>query len=462
MEAADQNVVPVESRVQRWTGEVWRFLRSPRLTAGCLVLLVLVGAVGWLLPQQSGAAAEGPAWIARLPAWLQPWGDLLFWLDFGRLFESIWWWGPVGLLLLNSLIALADYWPGTRRRLGRMVPPLSWQHPLARREEEVVRLPKTPDAFLSRLEEALQQQGYFVYLGRDEEERLVGAVRRRWAWLGVPALYAGLVLLAAALFWSHYGLQTERLRLDPFAPQTSRLLEGPVELQEMGTGRPGGQVLLSRETADESVRVFTWQLFQPGWLRGTLVWPLASEPVLTVEVREPGGNLRRLIPIEEDLEPAERLHLPLRGTEERLIFLVPRTNLAVQIGPGVELADNEYNLQVRREAESSPSINRTVAAGEPVEIEGLTIDLSLNRNLELLLVREPALPVYGLALLLGLGGGLVAWLWPPQQVWLAPEVKGIGGRLYGIREGFGPRAGETEFLEGLLALAATEREEEGE
>jgi hypothetical protein len=451
LEATSQNTPQTKAQMQRWVSSTWRFLHSPRLTIGLIVSLIVVGLLGWLLPPSTTPAPDGTAWIASLPPWLQPWGEPLFFLGFARLFQSLWFWGPLALLLLNSLVALADYGPGSRQRLSQTTPSIFWQHPLTRRVEHVARLPKSPDAFLSIVQDTLQQHGFFIYQSDAEEERLVGAVRRRWAWLGLPAIYLGLSLLVVGLLVSHYWLQLERLTLAPFESRPSQLFAGKFELSAAGTGQSRSQILFFSGNDKQPTRLFNWSLFQPGWFRGTLILPVAGEPVLTVEVRDAAGALRRLIPIQEDLPPAERLNLPLAGFGEPLYFLIPSAELAVQILPDPDTAAERYTIQVRRGSETSPSASLTAQSGQSFELDDLAVTLAYNRNLTVVAYRDPALLLYVFGLVLLVLGALGTFLYPPVQVWLVPEVKGIGGRLYAVLEKFGPVAQESQFLEQLLA-----------
>ncbi|MEW5956143.1 MAG: cytochrome c biogenesis protein ResB [Chloroflexota bacterium] len=461
MEPTAQKTPQFKAQAQRLLASIWQFLCSPRLTIGLSLAVLAAGLAGWLLPQQPLASLEGAVWIAGLPPWLQPWGDPLYLLGFARIFDSLWFWGPLALLLLNSLIALADYSPGARQRLGQTIPPLAWQHPLANRTETIVRLPKTPETFLNTVQEALRQHGFFVYRPAEmDQQRLVGAARRRWAWLGLPAAYVGLILLGLGLGLSHYGQHTERLTLAPLEPRASQLLAGKFELLATGPEQSHSQVTFLPAGDEPAPPTLNWRLFQPAWFGRALILPVASEPVLTVEVRDSTGGLRRLVPVQEELAPADRLNLPLAGSGEPLYLLVPSAGLALQIAPNPDSANTGYNVQVRRGSETAPSDSRLVRAGETFELDELSITFSLNRNLTVLARRDPGLLLYLLGgLLLAVGLGLTAG-WPPVQVWLVPEVKGLGGRLYAVLEKPGPAAPETDFLEQLLAAAQTPTSEE--
>lgn len=439
------------ARWQRWVASAWVTLRSPKLTGLLLAVITVIILVGLLLPQAT-PTADVSLWIASLPQLVQLWGEPLYFLGFARIFQSIWFWLPVGLLLLNSLVALADYTPGSWRRLQQRVPSLVWQHPLARRTEQIVRLSKSPDIYLISLQTSLAEQGFYLY--PEAEGRLVGAARRRWAWLGLVATYAGLGLLVAALLVSHYFLQIDRFTLWPHQPFTSRLLQGQFELAEVKDGQGAAQVLFSPVGSSAPTLLFNFYRYQPVLFNYVLLLPTGNDPVLTIEARDDAGQLRRLIPIQEDLSPAEWLNLPLTGRGEPLYFAIPSAKLAVQILPDLDSGRNSYQLQIRRGSDEVPPDTLAVQAGQTFALDDLSVTLTANRNLSLLAYRDPALPLYLIGGLLILGG--LATLLPvlsPWQLWLVPEIKGLGGQLYGVVEKYGGRAGAAAYLEQLLATA---------
>ncbi len=440
------------TRWQRWTASVWVILRSPKLTGLLLAVIIVVILVGMLLPQQAAPAVDATPWIASLPQLVQLWAEPLYLLGFARIFHSLWFWLPVALLLLNSLVALADYAPGSWRRLQQPIPPIGWRHPLAQRTEQVVRLPKSPDIYLIGLQTSLAEQGFYLYQPTESEGRLVGAARRRWAWLGPVAIYVGLGLLVVALLGSHYFLQLDHFTLWPQQPVTSRLLPGQFELTGVEQGQGAAQVLFSPEGSPTPTLLFDFYCYQPAFSKFALLLPTGSEPVLTVEARTESGQLLRLIPIQEDLPPANRLNLPLTGRGEPLYFAIPAAKLAIQLLPELDAEPARFQLRVRRGSDEAPSDTRTVQVGQTFSLDDLSLTLTANQNLSLLAYRDPALPLYLIGGLLILGGLLTLLpVLAPWQLWLLPEVKGLGGQLYGVVETYGYVAGAATYLVQLLA-----------
>ena len=452
MDTTSNGFARLSARLQQYAKLAWYNLASPKLTGASIAAILLVTAVGLLLPQQTrSTAGDGSLWIASLPAILQLWGEPLYFLGFARIFKSIWFWLPASLLLLNSLIALAVYLPGSWERVSRSAPPITWQHPLAGRVEQVVRLSELPDHFLTTLQTPLQERGFFIYEPSEPDLKIVAAGQRRWAWLGIGVVYGGLVVLVAALLMSYYFLETDGVTLYQAERQTIDLFEGEFEFLRSGADQLRPWVIYRPDGADP--RAYPGRLFQPIWLNNTLLLPVASHPILVVEASDELNSRLRLIPIQEDMSPAERLNFPQPDAETRLYLLIRAAGLTVQILPGPDPAQNEYNVQVRRSDEESPSINHMVQPGETLWIDDVRLMISGDRNLRLWAYYDPALPLYLVSLMLVIVG-LLATFAPflrPMQLWLAPEVKGLGGQLYGVVETFGLLEGAVIFLEELLS-----------
>lgn len=441
----------LQTQLARFLTSAWYTLRRPQTTGWLLAIWLGVLGLGLIIPQQAGLLPSDTAreaWIAGLPLPVQSWGELLYSLGMARMFDSLWFWLPLGLLLLNSLIALADYGPGSWRRLQPEMPSLGWQHPLARRDEQSSRLPEAPDTFLDQLRAALTAQGFYLYPSLETETKLLGAALRRWAWLGPLVFYVALLILIAAVSLSHTFLQLDTLTLRPLEPQTSSLFPGEFELRQAFPAQHVSQVGYSSRAKDESL-LLDWRLYLPTFFDNALIWPWAMDPVITVEARNEAGAMLRLIPSQDNLFPAERLHLSLAADNTPVYFLIPATGLAFQIAPHAT-DPQRFEVQVRRGSESAPAEKVEARAGQPFEVNGVALKLTRNSNVTVIVLRDPALLLYGLAGgLMGIAAIFTFWL-SPVQVWFIPEVKGRGGQLYSVVERFGREAGLPLFLELIL------------
>jgi len=150
------------------------------------------------------------------------------------------------------------------------------------------------------------------------------------------------------------------------------------------------------------------------------------------------------------------LNLPLDQADTPRIFLIPSASLAFQILPVSTSNEDGYNVQVRRGSESSPSENLMVRLGETFEVDGISVSISPGHSMTFIARRDLALPLYVISIVAVVGSGLLLLFRHPWQVWLIPEVKGVGGQLYGVVEKLGSVRGASEFLEELLAEDAAD------
>jgi hypothetical protein len=430
---------------------VWYGLRSPRFTLLLLALLGVVWLISWWLPQQiisTNPETVRSAWVASLPPLVQVWGNLLFSLGLAQIRQSIWFWLPLALLWLNGLLALADYLPGAWQRQRPTLPTLNWQHPLARRVEFSARLPESPDQFLNQLQTTLAEQHFFIYQPNPTDPRLIGAARRRYGWLSPAMGYAGLVTLVLALLASHYFWQADRFFLWPLQPIKSPLFNHTLTLTGVEAARQSGQI--SVDSAQAEAGLLTWQLYQPSLFAKALVIPLALKPLLTVEARDANGALLRLIPAQENLGPADRLHLSLNPTNQPLYFSIPAQGLAFQLTPESAAPEN-VRVRVRHTGQLSAAQEIKAIVGQNFGLGGLTFTITPNFGMDVWVYRDAAWPLYLISFSLMITGSAFFWWHKPVQFWLVAEAKGRGGQLYGIVEKFGPVDDATQFFEAMLA-----------
>jgi hypothetical protein len=394
-------------------------------------------------------------WIASLPTSLQPFGGGLFQLGISRLLRSFWFWLPAALLLLHSLIILANYWPRVQQRWHEPIPSLGWQHPLARRIEHSVRLSDTPDEFLDDRRAFLKQHGFSSHETAETEQRLLGASRRRWAWGGVFLFYGGLIGLIGAFFISHFFLEQDYLLLSTLETTPGNVPEGNFTLAAVEYEQGRGQVTYRPTSLTETPHIVIWRRYWPTFLRGVFIFPTALTPLLSIEIHDENNTTLTLLPSQGGVAPTKRLDILLDDLTVPILFSTQNPPLAFQISPDPSGDLNRYNVQVRQAETTTLIKNIEVEVGQPVEIETLIGSLALNYKMAVNTRRDPALWLYPLGLIL-IVAGLATFFWPPAQVWLIPEVKGRGGQLYGVLETFGSQEKMEAFLERLLA------EEQGE
>ncbi len=464
------------THLQPFLERLWYTFRRPQTTGILFVVLVVMAAAALFLPDPPATVAAGvdvrTVWVNSLPGWLQPAGTFLFLLGFANLFRSVWFWLVVAMLLLNSLIALADYTPGAWRRVsGATAPAIKWQHPLARRIEQSVRLSNFSENYAEIFRNRLVQAGFSLYQRPSAEQqpldqpRAIAAARHKWAWLGPVVFYVGVLLLVVGLLLTFFTLQTERLTLSPFQPRSTAWPAGSFQLSAVQPDSGLAQLTFTPQTSSGAAaapQLLTWQRYRPALIQNTLILPLSLSPFLTVEVHDAAGNPVLLDPLPENVAPTRRLRVPLEDTVETpLYFTIPTVDVAVQIAP--DPATTVYNVQVRQGTEAGLLDTMQVEAGQEFAIENVTTIIALDYNMHVLARRDAGWPFYVLAALLMVSGGILT-LRRPAVVWLIPEIKGLGGQLYGVVESWGPatEARMSSFLETLLGKDVATSDEEGE
>jgi hypothetical protein len=424
-----------------------------------LLILAILSLLRLVVPQQATPDVSAAQWASALSPGVRPYAAVLYVLGLSRLLQSGWLWVLLSLILLNSLVAMADYAGPTWRRVrgANSAANLNWRHPLAHRLEKAVRLPEAVDPFLDGFKESLRARGFSINVSVEESLRMVSAGRRGWAWFGPLVFYAGLALLCVAYWVSYRSLEHEQVTLFPREPNESRLLDGSLELSEIDAANGSGTLVFT--SIDNDTSVVRWRLYRPGLFAGLLILPLGLDPVLSVEATDSTGDPVKLVPLRDDLSPAVRLNLPLDRPEEALYFLIPSPVVAFRISPASTPGEPGYEVQVKRSAEASPTENLLVRLDEPFEVDGYAVTISLTHNVTLDVRRDLALPIYAISVLLIVASGIVLLAFPAWEVWLAPEVKGRGGRLYIIVEKLGLGRGTADFLQQLLVENAPDEQE---
>jgi len=463
MDAVNQRRIQLIAYMQPFFSRLWYILRNFKTTAGLLILLALVLVVGFLLPQQQMTIAPNTTaqtvWLNNLPVWVRPAGDILYSLGFARIFYTTWFWILVALLLLNILVALADYLPGCWQRLWSTTPSVKWQHPLTRRVEYSVRLSHFPDDFTELLKVRFGRHGFSLRASFSEQQRVTAASQRRWGWLGLPLIYLGLLTLVFALLLTFFSLKTEHLTLSPLQPRPVNLLGGQLDL--IGTDPDAGTSQLTFTPDDDGVeQLLTWHHYQPSLMKNMIIFPTDGQAIITVEISDPTGGLIELDPLPENLVPTEQLQVILDdGADDSIYFTVPSMDIAVQVLP--DTASDAFNVQIRRGDQAELIDNVLVASGQGFEIDGMTAMLTLDHSIKVMVRRDKGLPLDILAMALMVGGGILTLL-RPAVVWLIPDVKGIGGQLYGVMESFSSEKKMIQFLELLLTIDDAFDDENGE
>ncbi len=459
MGRVNQGINQIFSRFQQGLAFLWFRLSNPYLTAILMGILAIVSLVGFIIPQQFSVNTSATFWIATLPFWLEPWGDLLYFLGFSEIFNTVWFWGPLALLLFHSLIAVADYVKPSWQRAhpAADISSIEWQHPLAQRAEHSIRLPSSPDELLTEFKRRFKQQGFTIDAPFEDNERIISVAQWRWNWLGIASLYGGLIFLSLVLLLGRSSFKGEQFTLFPQETQTSRLLEGELELIGIEADQWLSQVKFTAQEDTNASQDLFWRLYRPIFWNSILILPTAIDPLITIQAENPSGEGTKLIPLREDLSPSSLLYIPPEQADAPFYFLIPATSSAFQLSPTVN--PNEYNVQVKRASEPVPSENFMITVGDIFEVDQALIKVSRDYHLKFIVRSDWALLLLLSIIIVGIGGSaILLFMRSPWQLWLVPDVRGLGGQLYGVIERFGSDKGLAEFLEELLADKSKETE----
>ena len=433
----------VTNQSQRWIFSLWCGLRTPKLTIGILVILNIVVAWGLFIPQQP--QLDAILWRSNLPQLLQPWGEFLFSLGLAQIFQTPLFWFPVGLLFINSLVALADYTPNAWLRWQSPSPPIAWQHPLAIRSTET-----TPVQYRINwdiLKTTLNEQGFTTHQNHEQADMLT-ATKQPWAWLLISVIYAGLVILPIAFFGSYYYLETDQILLSPADKQRNTLLDGQLELLSTNdTGDQGiivytpdqvevkpDQVKPDQAKPDQAKQTLDWSLYQPQFLNRVLVTITAFDPVLTINVSDSSDKPVRLLPFQENLDPNEQLNLPIGDSSQSLYFRIVSEGLTFQITPS---GKGEYNIQVLREREVTPFVNETIQEDKPLSVDSFSVHVIKNYQTEILAYYDPFFMLYLVSFISTIIGITVLFFRSPLQLWFIMEQQDSYQWIHGAVEQFG-------------------------
>lgn len=187
---------------QAWWDKIWRSLS--RLRLGVILLSLLLGAVaaGTFFPQLPEGADTTAWWEATRDRYGLLYGPLRT-IGAFNLFETLWFQGLLGLLLLSTLACFLR----RARPLSRVILRPRTQLPVERFERAVLRARLTftsTQAAESALRAALRRRGYRVQVeqgGRSQQALHLRADRHRLPRLGTLLTHISLVCLLLGAVW---------------------------------------------------------------------------------------------------------------------------------------------------------------------------------------------------------------------------------------------------------------------
>ena len=292
----------------------WSLVRTPETFSLALLTLALVLGLALLMPQyspqtstgQTGGSEVSDEWIATLPGIYQSLASLLNPIALFQIFDSLWFWLPVGLIILVSLVVLADYGPfiWQRSKPGLLAQVAPRFHPFHRHLTQTVRAPAPTDTGksaaaadpLAQLQANLEQAGY-QHRSTEGDDALV-MLRDKYRWGGPALIMLAAVLILSGLFFQATLGQRQAFELGLKRQDIARLGDQVVQavsfipVYDRFEQVIGGEVRANVGTGEPVV----WQLHHPHGLDNWWVIPAGIRPIVRINLSRNGGPISPIEP----------------------------------------------------------------------------------------------------------------------------------------------------------------------
>jgi len=417
---------------------LWRLFSSTQLAAIVLLVVALVSALGALFPQVPSQAMRDSAvyaqWLASVQGRYGGWFDFLSTMGLFDVYGS-WWFRALLALLAFALII------STAERVTSL-----W---LSIRQTEVQ---QGDDSFVD-----VSQQAAFSVDQPAEQlvERLKAVLTRRLCrtlvereegmiylyadqlWVEALALlgHIGLiVILAGAVITNHLGWQEDAVTLSP--GQSYKVGHGldavlrfeKLELDTYPDGSPRDYrtylQIIENDTEVEQVigvnRPFTY--------RGASFYQISHGMAVAVKASDKDGQPLRLQSFADGAKTAAVVSLPFGGHQSERHFAVLDQDIVFQLVFYQSLPDHGYDgpvflVQAYRGSEIEPIYSGFTAKSTSFKVGDATYHLALDQYSVLRIVRDPAIAVVVLGLLLTVIGHFLWLYWSPIRFWAAVSEK---------------------------------------
>lgn len=451
---------------------LWRLFSSTQLAAILLLVVALALAIGALFPQAPGQATRDSAvyvqWLARTQARYGNWFGFLDTMGLFDVYGSWWFRALLALLALGLIISTAErvasLWRTMRQaevKPGEDAFADAPKQAAFSVDQPVEQLVGRLKALLTRrLCRTLVEQGEgVIYLYADR------------LWVGAAALlsHVGLiVILAGAVVTGQLGWQEDAVTLSP--GQSYEVGHGldavlrfeKLELDTYPDGSPKDYrtcvQIIEGDTELEQVigvnRPFTY--------RGVSFYQISHGMAVAVKASDQDGRPLLLQSFAEGAEAAAMVSLPFWGHQSERHFAVPDQDVVFQLVFYQSLPDHGYDrpvflVQVYRGSEIEPIYSGFIEKGSSLKVGEATYHLALDQYTVLRIVRDPAIAVVALGLLLTVVGHFL-WLYcSPVRLWavVSEEDDGTTVKLAGAAG-----RGEADFASWFESLTQ-ETEKEG-
>jgi cytochrome c biogenesis protein ResB len=249
-------------------------------------------------------------------------------------------------------------------------------------------------------------------------------------WVEAAALlgHIGLiVILAGAVITNRLGWQEDAVILGP--GQSYRVGHGldavlRFERLELDTYRTFLQVIENDTEVEQVIR-----LNRPLTYRGASFYQVSHGMAVAVKASDKDGQPLHLQSFADGAKTAAVVSLPFGGHQSERHFAVPDQDIVFQLVFYQSLPDHGYDdpvflVQAYRGSEIEPIYSGFIAKSTSLKVGDATYHLALDQYSVLRIVRDPAIAIVVLGLLLTVIGHFLWLYWSPIRFWAAVSEKG--------------------------------------
>jgi cytochrome c biogenesis protein len=450
---------------------LWRLFSSTQVAAILLLVIALASALGALFPRAPSQATRDSAayaqWLASAQDRYGTWFDFLDTVGLFDVYSSWWFRALLALLALGLIVStverVASLWRTTRQaevRQGEDSFADASKQEVFSVDQPVEQLVKRLKAMLTRrlCRTLVEREGGKVYLYAD----------RLWVEGGTLLSHIGLIVLLAGTVVSGWlGWREDAVTLSP--GQSYEVGHGldtvlrfeRLELETYPDGSPRHyRNYVHIEDDAEAERII--EVNRPFTYRGVNFYQISHGMAVAVKASDQDGQPLVLQSLADGAEMAAVVSLPFWGHQSERHFAVPDQDIVFRLVFYQSLPDHGYDgpvflVQAYRGGAIEPVYNGFIEKSSSLKVGGATYHLALDQYSVLRIVRDPAIAVIVLGLLLTVVGHFFWLCWSPIRFWAAVSEEGDRAtvKLVGTAE-----RGEADFASWFECLAQ-EIEKEG-
>jgi cytochrome c biogenesis protein len=418
---------------------LWRLFSSTQLAAIVLLVVALASALGALFPQAPSQTTRESAvyaqWLAGVQGRYGNWFDFLGAMGLFDVYGSWWFRALLALLAFSLIIGLAErvasLWPRVRQAGGQQdgdsfadasrQAAFSVDQPL---EQLVERLRAVLTRRLCRI--LVEREEGMVYLYADQ------------FWVEVAALlgHIGLiVILAGAVVTHHLGWQEDAVTLGPGQSyQVGHGLNAVLRFDKLELGiYPDGSPRDYRSCVqiieDDAKVGQVIGVNRPLMYRGVSFYQISHGMAVAVKASDQEGQPLLLQPFTDGAGAVAVVSLLFGGHQSERHFAVPDRDIVFQLVFYQSLPDHGYDgpvflVQAYRGSEIEPIYSGFIEKSRSLKVSGATYHLALDQYSVLRIVRDPAIAIVVLGLLLTIVGHFLWLCWSPIRFRVAVSEEG--------------------------------------